>query len=307
MERFNVMAFLVPCLGLSALGGSARAQDPDYRISVSLDLVELDATVRDAKGQLASELTQQDFEVYEDGVLQSIRLFRHEDLPVTVGLVVDHSGSMQKKLPDVIAAARIFVQSSSPADEMFVVNFNGRVTLGLPAAMRFSDRPDELANAISIAPAAGETALYDAIVVAQDRLRSGTHDKKVLLVISDGGDNRSTHNLPEVLTLAEQSHAILYTIGIFDDDDPDQNPNVLRHLAEATGGEAFLPRQPKDVARDCEHIARDIRHQYVLGYASSNPAANGGFRAIRVVAHSAGKGKLVVRTRSGYIPGAPVK
>jgi VWFA-related protein len=143
--------------------------------------------------------------------------------------------------------------------------------------------------------------------VAQNRLQSGTREKKVLIVISDGGDNRSSHTLPDVLRIAEQSHAIVYTIGIFDDDDPDQNPNVLKHLAEATGGQAFFPRQLKDVAPDCEQIARDIRHQYVLGYVSSNPPRNGGYRAIRVTARAAGMGKLLVRTRAGYIPGVEAK
>jgi VWFA-related protein len=152
--------------------------------------------------------------------------------------------------------------------------------------------------------ASGETALYDAIAAAQERLRSGLHEKKVLLVISDGGDNRSAHTLPEVVKSAEQSQAVFYTIGIFADDDPDRNPAVLKHLAEATGGEAFFPRELKDVPLECEQIARDIRRQYVLGYASSNPARNGGYRAIRVVAHAAGRGKLSVRTRAGYIPGS---
>jgi VWFA-related protein len=173
--------------------------------------------------------------------------------------------------------------------------------------MPFTDRPDELARAISQVPAAGQTALYDAIAVAQERLRSGTRGKKVLLIISDGGDNRSVHILPEILETAEQSHAILYTMGIFDDEDPDQNPGVLKHLAEATGGEVFFPRQLKDVAPDCEQIARDIRHQYVLGYVSTNPASNGGYRTVRVVARAAGMSKLLVRTRAGYIPGEAAK
>lgn len=132
-----------------------RQAPQPYQISVNVDLVVLNATVRDQKGQSASNLREQDFEVYEDGVRQSIRLFRHEDIPVTVGLIVDHSGSMRLKLPDVIAAARTFVQSSSPEDQMFVVNFNEKVTLGLPRAIAFTNRADELARAISSSPATG--------------------------------------------------------------------------------------------------------------------------------------------------------
>jgi VWFA-related protein len=299
---------MLPFLAAFVLPWLCQAQPAEpYQLSVSVNLVELDATVRDSKGQYASGLAQQDFEIYEDGVIQSIRLFRHEDVPVTVGLVVDHSGSMLPKLPHVIAAARMFAQSSSPEDEMFVVNFNEKVTLGLPPGQQFTNRPDQLANAISHAPAAGETSLYDAIAVAQQCLLHGSRSKKVLIVISDGGDNRSRHSLPEVLKLAEQSHAVLYTVGIFDDEDPDRNPKVLKNLADTTGGEVFFPRELPDVVRDCQQIARDIRHQYVLGYVSSNPAQSGGYRVIRVVAHSPGKGKLVVRTRAGYIPAADIK
>jgi VWFA-related protein len=216
---------------------------------------------------------------------------------------------MRRKLPDVIAAARTFVQSSNPEDQMFVVNFNENVTLGLPEAIRFTNRSDELEGAISKTPASGKTALYDAVVKAREQLRTGSRDKKVLIVISDGGDNASAHKLAEVLKVAGQSSALVYTIGIFDEEDPDRNPDVLRRLARATGGEAFFPGQLNEVVAVCERIARDIRNQYTLGYASSNAARPGAYRAVRVVAR-AGRRKLSVRTRSGYIAGGearPVK
>ncbi len=294
---------------LMALAAEPQAPQP-YRISVDVDLVVLQATVRDGKGQFAPGLRQLDFEVYEDGVRQSIRLFRHEDIPVTVGLVVDHSGSMRPKLAEVVAAARTFVRSSSPEDQMFIVNFNENVTLGLPAAIRFTNRSDELTRAIANAPATGKTALYDAVAGAQRQLQAGSLDKKVLIVISDGGDNASAHSLAEVLKTAGQSSALVYTIGIFDADDADRNPDVLRRLARATGGEAFFPSQLNQVVAICERIARDIRHQYTIGYVSSSAAQPGVHRAIRVAARAAGKGKLFVRTRSGYIAGGasrPVK
>ena len=304
----NALALAV--LLLIGLVVDAKSQTPPaiddqaprpYQVSVNVDLVVLHATVRDRKGQFASGLREQDFEVYEDGVRQSIRLFRHEDIPVTVGLVVDHSGSMRRKLSDVLAAARIFVQFSNPEDEMFVVNFNENVSLGLPGAIRFTNRSDELERAISSTPATGKTALYDAVVKARERLQAGSRDKKVLIVISDGGDNASASNLAQVLKLAEQSPTLVYAIGIFDKDDPDQNPNVLKRLARATGGEAFFPVQLNEVVATCERIARDIRHQYTIGYVSSSAAQPGVFRNIRLVAGAAGKSKLLVRTRSGYI------
>jgi Ca-activated chloride channel homolog len=300
-------ALLLPFLLLTGIAGAQP--DQPFQISVDVNLVVLHPTVRDSKGRFASDLREQDFEIYEDGVRQAIRLFQHEDLPVTVGLVVDHSGSMRRKLPEVTAAARTFVRSSHPEDQMFVVNFNEHVALGLPQTIRFTNRADELADAISNAPANGRTALYDAVVEAEEQLRAGSREKKALIVISDGGDDASAHTLTDALKVTERSSALVYTVGIFDDDDPDRNPKVLKRLAEATGGEALFPAQLDDVVAACERIARDIRHQYTLGYVSSNAAQAGGYRAIRVVAHGTEKGKLVVRTRAGYIAGesAPVK
>ena len=300
----------VCCVALMIVfAGDGEAQDvppvtaQPFHISVDVDLVVLNASVRDQKGWFASDLHEQDFEVYEDGVKQSIRLFRHEDVPVTVGLVVDHSGSMRNKLGDVVAAARTFVHASSPQDQMFVVNFNENVTLGLPDSIRLSNSADELARAIANTPVTGKTALYDAVVKARERLQEGAPEKKVLIVISDGGDNASRHTLAEVLAMAGQSGVLVYTIGIFDPENSDKNPDVLRRLALPTGGEAFFPGEYKEVIAICERIARNIRDQYTIGYVSSNPAQTTAFRVIRVVAKTAGKKKLFVSTRSGYLAG----
>jgi VWFA-related protein len=190
---------------------------------------------------------------------------------------------------------------------MFVVNFNEKATEGLPAEAPFSDRPDDLARAIASAPAKGQTALYDAVAMAFARLSgagtpAGGPEKKVLIVISDGGDNASRRGLAEVLRTAEEASVLVYTIGIFDNDDADRNPAVLRRIARATGGEAFFPARLTDTVSICESIARDIRNQYTLGYVSTNAGRPGVFRAIRVTA-----GKLQVRTRSGYIAGTETR
>jgi len=298
--------FLLLLLTLTPAG--SRPQDlpsrsepvpSSFQISVDLNLVVLPVTVRDKKGVFASDLRQQDFQVYEDGVRQSIRVFQHEDIPVTVGLVIDHSGSMLRKIDDVVAAAQAFVHFSNTGDQMFVVNFNEHVSLGLPASIPFTNRADEMESAILKAPVSGQTALYNAIDLALDRLQAGHHAKKVLVVISDGGDNASTHTLPQILRKAALSNAIVYTIGIFEPGDPDQNPDVLRRLARETGGEAFFPAQFREAVSNCQDIAKDIRQQYTVGYVSESKRS-GGQRSVRVVARVAGR-VLVVRTRAGYI------
>jgi len=296
---------LIALVGYAGPQAQPARQDPHsgpFQISVDVALVVLHATVTDRQGGFVSDLGEQDFEVYENGVAQPIRLFKNEDIPVTVGLVVDHSTTMRPKLEEVFAAARVFVQSSNRDDEMFVVNFNETVSLGLPRAIRFTDSTAELESAIAAAPTEGQTALYDAIATALEELQAGSRDKKVLIVVSDGGDNASSHTLAQVMKLAAQSSAVIYTIGIFDEDDPDRNPDVLKRLAKATGGEAFLPGQLSEVVAVCERIARDIRHQYTIGYVPINPAHDGAYRTIRVLARAKGHDRLSARTRAGYIP-----
>jgi Ca-activated chloride channel homolog len=296
-ERRALPALALPFIVCT---GSACAQEP-FNISVDVNLVVLHATVHDRAGHHVLDLRQQNFRLYEDGVAQDIRLFRREDTPVTVGLVVDHSGSMRAKLNDVTRAAQTFARSSNPRDEMFVVNFNERVALGLSGPDRFTDSPAELETAISRAPADGKTALYDAIAAGLGELKRGLSDKKVLVVISDGGDNASSQTLAGITGLAEQSSAVIYTIGMFEENDPDANPGVLKRLAQATGGEAFFPQQFRDVADICEHIASDIRSQYMIGYVSTNAKPDGTLRTVRLLAEAPGRGKLRVRTRTGYI------
>jgi len=291
---------------LAGWGSYAAAQvDPEpasYRLAVDVNLVVLPIAVHDRQGRYISDLHAQDFAVYEDRISQPIKVFRHEDIPVIAGLLVDHSGSMRTKLAQVTAGARAFVQLSNPLDRMFVVNFNEKVSLGLPAGTPFSANANELAWAIWKAPAQGQTALYDALIEALQRFETGSQDKKVLIVISDGADNASAHGLAQVLDLAERCSAIIYTVGLFDPDDHDANPKVLTHLAKSTGGEAFFPGQLSAVVEICENIAHDIRNQYTIGY-SSGAVRNGAYHSVRVMARHPGQGKLVVRTRAGYIAG----
>jgi Ca-activated chloride channel family protein len=294
------MKRIAVALSLLWVAHAQTAPDQEaFRISMDVDWVVLQASVHDRGGHSVPKLKQQDFAVFEDGKPQEIRLFRQEDTPVTVGLVIDHSGSMREKLADVTAGARAFVRSSNSNDQMFVVNFNERVSLGLPVGMQFSDSAGQLGDAIWSLEARGTTALYDAVIEALERVRKGSSDKKVLLVISDGGDNASRARLDQVLKMAEQSNTTIYTIGIFDPDDSDKNPRVLSRLARESGGEAFFPHQIDKTVQICERIARDIRDQYTIGYVSTKNK-DGAYHKVRLAARPEGSEKLSVRTRAGY-------
>jgi VWFA-related protein len=207
---------------------------------------------------------------------------------------------MGPKRDDVIAAAMAFARSSNPQDQMFVVNFNEHVSFGLPAKILFTDNRDQLQEALSEIKTIGQTALYDGIAVGLDHLKQGNRDKKVLVLISDGGDNASKHSLAQVLSMAKQSSAIIYAIGIYDASDSDQNPGVLNRFARETGGKAYFPESSREIPSICEEIARDIRNQYTLAYVPTIAAQDGSYRAIEVKASAPGHGRLSVRTRPGY-------
>jgi Ca-activated chloride channel family protein len=279
---------------LSSQEGAGR-----HVISSEVNLVILPVTVTDKSDHFVSGLDVSNFQVYEDGRQQKISLFRHEDTPVMAGVVVDHSGSMAAKRDDVIAGAVAFVQGSNPQDREFVVNFSDSVTFGLPTSVPFTNSVKDLKAALLKTPVSGETALYDALAAALERLKTAPLDKKALLLISDGGDNASKHTFSQVLRMAQSSSVIIYAIGLFDENSADQNPRVLEKLAKETGGKAYFPKSSSEVVSVCRQIAEDVRHQYTLGYS---PEGNDhpGYRKIRIKVNAPGKGKLHVRTRPGY-------
>lgn len=201
----------------------------------------------------------------------------------------------------MITAALAFVRSSNPWDEMFVVNFNERVSFGLPDTQLFSASAAVLEGALNGIPASGRTALYDAIEAGLNHLKKATLDKKVLIAVSDGGDNASHHKLGQVLEDAGRSGVIVYTVGLFDEAEEGRNPGVLRKIARATGGEAFLPLETSKVVPICEQIAEDIRNQYTIGYIPSNHKLDNAQRTIKVTAAGRHGEKLQVRTRAGYV------
>src|SRR5689334_6547173 len=295
--------FLLMLPGIGSSQATAASQDrpgEEYRIRVNTNLVVLHATVQDHKGALVSRLEKDSFHVFEDGALQQIRYFSHEDAPVTVGLVIDNSGSMRRKRAEVIAAALAFARSSNPQDQMFVVNFNEHVRFGLPDNKPFTDQVPQLEGALSTIITSGQTALYDAVAAALEHLKKGDRDKKVLIVISDGGDNASRHSLAQIMAMTQHADVIIYTIGLFDEEDDDRNPRVLRQLAEATGGDVFLPKSLNDLVPICEQIAQDIRNQFTIAYVPANTKQDGTYRSIQVTASAPGRGRLLVKTRAGY-------
>src|SRR3954462_9980966 len=303
-----LFVFTLPGTQAQQIQGTSPS-DPGYTINLNVAEVVLHATVRDHKGKgtPVAGLAKDDFQVFEDGVPQPIKYFSHEDIPVTVGLVIDNSGSMRPKKAEVIAAALAFAKSSNPQDQMFLVNFNEHVSLGLPMDVAFTDKPEQLKSAMSTVKADGKTALYDAVAVALEHLKKGNRDKKVLIVVSDGADNASTRTKAQILGMAAESDAIIYGVGIYEPDDPDnRNPRaVLRELADASGGEAFFPEELRDVRPICERIAHQIRNQYTISYIPTNQNHDGTYRAIQVRAATPEGRGLIVNTRAGYV--APLK
>jgi Ca-activated chloride channel homolog len=263
-------------------------------------MVVLNASVRDHKGQNVMDLGQDDFLVTEDGVQQKIAYFAREDVPVTVGIVVDDSSSMRAKKAEVVEAALDFARSSNSQDQMFVVSFSNRVSFGLPADILYTSDVNELSSAFTHLNTIGKTALYDALVVAIEHLGRSPLQRKAILLISDGGDNVSKHTLAQVIRMADQSGAVIYTIGAFDEMDDDKNPGVLKRLATLTGGEFFTPEKLSDLPEICRTIAQDIRSQYILAYAPPNHVGDFTFHKIQVSANGPRHSKLHVRTREGY-------
>jgi VWFA-related protein len=287
------------------VSGHSLAQDSpaksEFRISTDVELVLLDVSVKDPKGGFVSGLTKEDFQIFENGAPQKITQFASADIPVTVGLVLDDSGSMLRKRSDVINAGLVFVGASNPQDQIFVINFNDKVRRGLPETVPFTDDVNLLRSALSRDAPQGQTALYDAVAYALKHLESGRRDKKTLVVVSDGGDNVSTHSLKELIQLVQESRATIYTVGLFAPDDPDSNPHVLERMTRISGGESFLPADPDQVIPICRKIAKDIRNRYTIGYTPVRSSEKAALRKIRVVATVPDRGKLLVRTRTSYL------
>jgi Ca-activated chloride channel family protein len=281
---------------------TAPAQQPSPPpavLSEQTKLVVVPVTVTNRLGHFVSGLTQANFQVYEDGKPQPIAMFRDADVPVTVGIVVDHSGSMGARSDDVIQGATAFVRASNPQDKEFVVNLGNTISFGLPPNVPFTSDVAQLQAALSVPSASGYTPLYDAMAAALQHFEGAPSEKKVLVLISDGGDDASTHKFSDVLRMAQTANVAIYSIGLLDPLSADQNPSVLRKFARETGGDSYFPNSASGVLSVCIAIAADIRHQYTLAY---HPPDDGktGYRKIRVAVRAPGRGRLFVRAKTGY-------
>lgn len=279
-----------------------ESQPEPSAIRVRSNLVDLPVSVTDHQGNFIENLTEENFRVLDEGQQQKIALFEPRDLPVTVGLVVDHSGSMSSKLPEVSAAGAAFVKSSNPRDRLFVVNFNEMVSLMLPAAVSFTSDPAELERAIGGPTARGQTALYDAVIDALDHLNQSKQERQALILVTDGGDNASRHTFRQMIEVAMKSRALVYPIAIYDANDEDAKPRELIKLAKVTGGESYFPTNVAEVVDISRKIAATLRKDYMLGFVPP-PQSSRSWRTVRVLVSAPGKPKLVVRTRAGYVFG----
>ena len=280
------------------------AEQQPAPIRADVNLVEVRAIVTDSQGHVISGLTKDAFHLFVDESPQTVATFQGEDAPVTAGIVIDNSASMAPKRDQVSAAALAFARASNPIDQMFIVHFNEHARLGLPTDIPFTGDVKQLESAIGTFDSGGATAFYDALLLAESHFQRGAYFRKVLLTITDGGDNSSHSTLAQTLDGAQRAGIVVYSVGIFDSNDRDRNPQVLSKIAGETGGAAFFPKEVADVTAVCIRAANDIRQQYVLTF--TNDLRDGAYHRIRLTASDPRYGPLQVRTRAGYFSNKPV-
>src|SRR5262245_27848164 len=298
----GILAGALVALAIVPLSAQPKASQPEDQTQTTFRsdtrLVVLHATVVDKSGRFITNLQPGAFHVFENNVEQPIKKVLREDVPVSMGLIVDNSGSMRTKRARVEASAMALVKASNPDDEVFIVNFNDEAFLDQP----FTNKIKELEQGLSKIDSRGGTAMRDAVRMSIDYLKeNGKKDKKVLLVITDGDDNNSSGTLENLVRAAQQNEVLIYTIGLLSEEEKREAKRAKRALdaiTEATGGHAYYPKEVAEVDKIAQQVAHEIRNQYIIGYSPTNAALDGSFRQIRVVAN--GPGKPTVRTRSGY-------
>jgi VWFA-related protein len=291
VKALAALALLVPIATL--------AQPPIFRAETRLVIIH--ATVRNARGELVTNLERGAFTVYENNKPQPITLFRRDDVPVSLGLLIDNSGSMRSLRSKVEAAALALARASNPQDEIFVLNFNDKAHIDVP----FTSDLRVLAAGIGRADSIGGTAMRDAIEMGESCLSEhGTRDRKVLLVITDGIDNASVATREAIEKRAEERDTVIFGIGLFGDEGRvRQGRHELDRLAGRTGGMAYYPAAVDQIDAIALDIARQIRSQYTIAYAPLNQSRDGTYRTIRVAVSASER--LSVRARAGYRAAPP--
>lgn len=274
---------------LSTIISLRAQQESNFKLNVDVDLTELHVTVTDVQDRPIGNLTKEDFHVFEDLTEQKVSIFKHEDVAVSLGLVIDNSRSIEPRKKRLDAAALSFVQKGNPDDETFIVHFDDRAKL----THGFTDSIPDLERALAKVRPFGQTAIYDALILALEQMAQAKHSKKAILLITDGVDNSSHHTVEEAIESARRSGVAIYTVGLLSALDGQKAEETLIRIAETSGGRAFFPENVEQARSSMERVARDLREQYLLGYFSSNPR-NGSWRAIR----------LEVKTPAGFPPTA---
>jgi VWFA-related protein len=291
-------------IALAAITFALAQQKDDQltKFSVGTDLVVCPTIVMDKSGHMITNLTADQFTVYENGVQQAIKSAKFEDVPVSMGLIIDNSGSMRDKRAKVEAASVALVKDSNPDDEVFVVNFNDEAFLDLPHGKDFTSDIKEMEEALTRIDSRGGTAMRDAIRMSIDHLKEKAHKaKKVLVVVTDGNDNSSVITLENLVKAAQQSETLIYGVGLLGDEERREAARAeraLKSLGTATGGAVFFPKELAEVDKIAHQVAHDIRNQYTIQYSPSNTAMDGTYRQIKIVVKA--PGNPTVRTRSGY-------
>ena len=319
MHRFEVILFSLvarltfavalfacltfPAVFVSAQSPTATPDDPDRPVKVKTDLVTLTLTVTDSSGRLMSGLNKSAFTVSDNNQIQDIQFFSDSDAPVSVGILFDVSGSMGgEKILKAQKALSRFIATSHPSDEYFLIGFNNRAQLLLDR----SRDGDAVLRKLTMVKPQKDTALYDAIYLGVERVTRGSHQKRALLIISDGQDNASRYNFGEVRRLMKETDVVTYAIGIMDGTDSGsvlgmQGQAYLDEITAATGGAAFYPRSDVEMDEIFERIALELRHQYSIGYTPKDFQPDGKWRKVKVkVKPPRGLPRLTVRGRDGY-------
>ena len=255
------------------------AQDEDtFKLNVNVDLTEVHVSVTDEKDHPIGNLQKDNFRVFEDQREQKVSVFKHEDIPVSLGLVIDNSRSMEPRKQRMDAAVLAFVRKSNPDDETFIVHFDDTARLNRD----FTNDINLLEQTLAKAKPYGQTAIYDALILALDHMKEAKQPKTAILLFTDGIDNASKHTVDEAIEAAERSHVAVYTIGLLSESGGQKAEDSLVRIATTTGGRSFFPLTVEEARTAMERVARDIREQYTLGYIPSNPTRAGQWRSVRV-------------------------